>query len=91
LIRDVGAFYLALALLTAIAGFARTAVPGRVVGAVWAVFGVLHFGYHVTHPEGTAADVAVEIVALAVSAALGILLALPTHRSAGRAAAGATR
>jgi hypothetical protein len=77
LIRDVGAFYLALGVVTAIAVVARTALPGRLAGVGWAVFGVLHFGYHVTHPEGSGADFAAEMVALVVSAGLGIVLALP--------------
>jgi hypothetical protein len=80
LIRDVGAFYLALGAITVAGIAARTALPGRLAGLGWGAFGVLHFGYHATHPEGTAADIAAEIVALAVSAALGLALVLPARR-----------
>jgi hypothetical protein len=81
LVRDVGSFYLALSVVTVVALVARSASPGRLVGLAWGVFGVLHFGYHVTHPEGTTADVIGSLVSLVVSALLGVLLALPGRRA----------
>jgi hypothetical protein len=79
LIRDVGSFYLGLGAITLVGLLARTALPGRIAGVGWGVFGVLHFGYHVLHPEGTTTDYITEIIALVISAALGIILALPSR------------
>jgi len=77
LIRDVGSLYLALGAGSLAAVFARSAVPGRVMGVAWFTFGVLHFGYHVLHPEGTVGDIVGSIVSLGISALLGIALMLP--------------
>lgn len=82
LVRDVGSFYIALSVVSVVAIVARTAGPGRIAGLAWGPFGIMHFGYHVTHPEGTMVDVVVESISLIVSALLGVLLALPTHRRA---------
>ncbi|WP_285116028.1 hypothetical protein [Leifsonia sp. fls2-241-R2A-40a] len=88
LIRDVGALYLALGAASLGAAFARAAQPGRVVGLAWAVFGVLHFGYHVLHPEGSAGDVVSSLVSLGLSALLGVALLLPSRRPARPSVAG---
>ncbi|MDR0359421.1 MAG: hypothetical protein LBJ87_08170 [bacterium] len=77
LIHDVGSFYLALTALSLVGIVARTATPGRVAGLGWAVFGVLHFGYHVTHLAGSSLDNIGSLDALALSALLGIVLLLP--------------
>jgi hypothetical protein len=80
LIRDVGSFYLALSVVSIVALFSRSALPGRIAGLGWAVFGVLHFGYHVLHLEGSVLDIVGNIVSLGVSAALGIILAAPSRK-----------
>jgi len=80
LIRDAGSFYLALAVVSVVAVFSRSALPGRIAGLGWAVFGVLHFGYHVMHLEGSALDIVGNVVSLGVSAALGIILATPSQK-----------
>ena len=82
LVRDVGAFYLALAVASGAAIAARTAAPGRVVGLAWTVFGVLHLGYHLLHLEGSTFDRVGNVVSLAVCLLLGILLVLPPRRRA---------
>jgi hypothetical protein len=82
LIRDVGSLYIGLSAASIVAVLHRSALPGRIVGLGWAVFGVLHFGYHVLHPEGSASDVVLALVSLGVSAALGIVLLLPSRRRA---------
>ncbi|MFB2596918.1 hypothetical protein ACEXQE_03910 [Herbiconiux sp. P17] len=79
LIRDVGGLYLGLAAASVAAIFARTAAPGRVVGLGWAVFGAIHYGYHLLHLEGSPADVVGNVVSLGISLALGVLLALPAR------------
>jgi hypothetical protein len=89
LTRDVGSLDLALAAGSLAAIVTRTAVAGRVMGLAWFVFGVLHFGYHVTHPEGGAADIVGTIVSLVISALLGLALMLPL-RPRGRGSEKAT-
>lgn len=83
LVRDVGSFYLGLAAASIVAIVHRSALPGRVAGVAWAVFGVLHYGYHLLHLEGTAVDIIGNIVSLGISAAAGIVLALPSRRREG--------
>jgi hypothetical protein len=82
LIRDVGSFYLALTAVSVAGIVARTAVAGRIAGLGWTVFGVLHFGYHVTHLDGSFADQAGNVIALGISMILGIALLLPVGASA---------
>ncbi|MFJ3490717.1 hypothetical protein [Leifsonia aquatica] len=77
LIRDVGALYLGLGVASIAAALSRSAAPGRVVGLAWAAFGVLHFGYHALHPEGSTGDQILALVSLGLSALLGLVLILP--------------
>lgn len=86
LIRDVGAFYLGLAAASVAAALVRSALPGRVVGLAWGVFGVLHFGFHAFHLEGSAVDRVGTLVSLGLSALLGVLLVLPSRRPDPRSA-----
>jgi hypothetical protein len=80
LIRDVGAFYLGLAAASAAAAVTRSALPGRVVGLAWAVFGVLHFGFHALHLEGSTVDQVGTLVSLGLSLLLGVVLLFPSRR-----------
>jgi hypothetical protein len=79
LVRDVGSLYLALGAASVFGIVSRSAVPGRVAGLAWSVFGILHFGYHLTYPEGTMLDRVGTIVSLGLSLALGLVLLLPTR------------
>jgi hypothetical protein len=79
LIRDVGFAYLALSSLSVAGIAARTALPGRLAGLGWTVFGVLHFGWHLLHLEGSVVDRVGNVVSLGLSLVLGILL-LPRSR-----------
>jgi len=81
LIRDVGSAYLGLTAASIVGALHRSALPGRVAGVAWGVFGVLHFGYHSLHPEGTALDIAASLFFLGLSAAFAVVLALPSRRS----------
>lgn len=49
LIRDVGAMFLALSVLAAIAAISGQLLAARLAGAAWLVFSGLHFAYHVRH------------------------------------------
>ena len=49
LVRDVGAMFLALGVLAAIAAISGQLLAARLAGAAWLVFSGLHFAYHVTH------------------------------------------
>ena len=48
-------------------------------GLAWTVFGVLHFGYHVTHLTGSATDIAGNIISLGINAILGVILVIAPH------------
>lgn len=49
LIRDLGAMFLALAVIALVAAATGSAGQARLVGLGWLVFSALHFAYHVTH------------------------------------------
>lgn len=78
LIRDVGAMYLALLVLSV--GAAIRADPGttRLAGAAWLVFGLPHLVYHGAHlgMYGNL-DRVLNLLALGTSVVLGALLGLP--------------
>jgi hypothetical protein len=82
LVRDVGSAYLGLSAASLVGVLHAGALAGRVAGLAWGVFGVLHFGYHALHPEGTAFDIVASLFFLGLSAALAIVLALPARRRA---------
>ncbi len=80
LVRDVGAFYLALLVLTL--GAVRRPEPQlvRVTGLVWLVFSVPHLAYHAGHLGGLGGvDRLLELVALSVTVLLAALLCLPVR------------
>ena len=79
LIRDVGSLYLGLGAASGAAMVSRSATPGRVAGLGWALFGVLHLAYHVRHLQGSAVDIAGNVISLVLSAGLGIILLLPAR------------
>jgi hypothetical protein len=82
LVRDHGAQYLALGAGSATALFWRLQVLFRALGIAWALFGVLHFAYHVTHLSLlSASDAAGQTAVLGIAALLGIGIALPPRRS----------
>lgn len=80
LVRDVGAAYLALAVLGLYA--IRSALPElvRAAGAAWLVFGALHFAYHLEHlgMYGTS-DKILNVVALGGSVVLAAALLVPAR------------
>ncbi|WP_329535666.1 hypothetical protein OG568_44445 [Streptomyces sp. NBC_01450] len=85
LTKDAGAMFLALAVLTAIT--LRSVDNTRLVqttGAVWLVFNVLHFSYHVQHLDmyNTRDQIlnVVFLAALILLAALLLVPALPVRR-----------
>ncbi|MFF2512000.1 hypothetical protein [Streptomyces sp. NPDC058086] len=79
LTKDAGAMFLALAVLTVIA--LRSAHNTRLVqttGAVWLLFNVLHFSYHVQHLDMyNTRDQILNVVFLAALILLAALLLLP--------------
>lgn len=79
LIRDVGGMYLGLGLGSVVAMYSVSDAPGRAIGAAWALFGVVHFGYHSTHLVGDGVDKLGTLVALGLSLAFGLVLALPAR------------
>jgi hypothetical protein len=86
LVRDVGAFYLAFALLFAWAAvtLARALVVPLCVA--WSVFGVLHAAFHITHLDGfSTGDAIAQTAGLVAVVALPVLaLTLPARAFAGR-------
>lgn len=49
LIRDVGAMFLALAVIALVAAASGRSGQARLAGLAWLIFSTLHFAYHVTH------------------------------------------
>lgn len=79
LAKDAGAMFLALAVLTIIA--MRSVHNTRLVqttGAVWLIFNVLHFTYHVQHLDMyNTRDQVLNVVSLAALVLLAVLLLIP--------------
>lgn len=78
LVRDVGAFYLALAAAGIFAMLSRTVVAGRAVGIAWLAFSVPHLGYHLQHLEGfSALDAVGQVIGLGSTVVLAVPLIAP--------------
>jgi hypothetical protein len=79
LASDVGAFYLALAVLSLAAARRPLDRPlGQAAAATWLVFGVLHLGYHLRHLDMyQGADLVLNLVALISVPTAALLLLLP--------------
>ena len=93
LVSDVGALFLALAVLTLAALLARHRALVRTAGAAWTVSALPHFWYHLTHRAGLgAADWVVSVGGLAFWAALGIFcfVAAPADRASDATGAAST-
>ena len=77
LVRDVGALFLALIVVTLWCAWRRVAMAAVAVG--WLVQGVLHLGYHVGHLEGlSGADKAGLVVSLALVPILALVALFAT-------------
>ena len=73
LVRDHGGQYLALGLASVAGLIWRSQIGLRLLGIAWAVFGVLHFAYHVTHLHHLSTSEAwAQIVVLVVAALVGV-------------------
>ncbi|WP_406124939.1 hypothetical protein [Streptomyces sp. NBC_00989] len=86
LAKDAGAMFLALACLTVVAlRQVRNTRLVQTTGAVWLVFNVLHFSYHVQHLDmyGTR-DQVLNVVFLAVLVLLAAVLLVPVPERSGR-------
>lgn len=83
LVRDVGAFYLAFAVLLGSAAWRPHPAVVAPVAAAWCAFGALHLGFHLAHTSalGTA-DAVAQTATLALVLAAGATLL----RLAGRGA-----
>jgi hypothetical protein len=80
LVRDVGALYLALLVISLLAALRPGVVRPWVAGLAWLVFGVPHLVFHAAHagPGDT-----VELAALAVSVLLAAVACLPAGQGSG--------
>lgn len=77
LVRDVGALFLALIVVTLWCAWRRVAMAAVAVG--WLVQGVLHLGYHVGHLEGlSGADKAGLVISLALVPILALVALFAT-------------
>ncbi|WP_329252660.1 hypothetical protein OG223_24795 [Streptomyces sp. NBC_01478] len=93
LAKDAGAMFLALACLTLIAlRQVRNTRLVQTTGAVWLVFNVLHFSYHVQHLDmyGTR-DQVLNVVFLAALVLLAAVLLVPVAGSVRSAERGDSR
>src|SRR3954447_14921662 len=77
LVRDVGALYLALLVVTVLALLRPASVRPWVAGLAWLVFGVPHLVFHAAH---AAAGDAAEVAALALNVLLAAIACLPARR-----------
>ena len=75
LVRDVGALYLSLLVVTVLALLRPASVRPWVAGLAWLVFGVPHLVFHAAHAEP---GDAVEVTALALNVLLAVIACLPT-------------
>lgn len=87
LVRDVGAFYLALAVLSALAMARPEELLVRATGLAWVAFSVPHLAYHATHLGhfGTFDKIA-NVIALGGTLLLAVALLVPSrvNTAAGR-------
>jgi hypothetical protein len=81
LIRDVGGFYLAFAILFAWAAVTLQRALIVPLASAWSVAALLHAGYHVTHLEGfDTADAVAQTAGLVAVLALPLLAIVLTTR-----------
>jgi hypothetical protein len=81
LVRDVGAFYLALAVAGVLALMWRERRVTLLVAAAWTTFSVPHLGYHLAHVgELDAFDAVAQTAALAATLVLALLLLVGAAR-----------
>jgi hypothetical protein len=81
LVRDVGAFYLALAVAGVLALMWRERHVTLLVAAAWTTFSVPHLGYHLAHVgELDAFDAVAQTAALAATLVLALLLLVGAAR-----------
>ena len=80
LVRDVGAFFLALAAITFVAIAIRSPLAARLAGLAWLVFALPHATYHLFHLEGfETADAIGNVLSTWAQVVLAVLvLVLPT-------------
>ena len=82
LVRDVGAFYLALALVGVLALMWRERHVTFVVAAAWAMFSAPHLAYHLVHvDELDTIDALGQTASLAVTLLLALYLLFATGRN----------
>jgi len=86
LVRDVGAFFLALGILALVAAILSNVTLARVTGAVWLVFSIPHLAFHVRHLDRyDSAALNVLALSLPIAAALVALVGPSrTRRPAGQ-------
>jgi hypothetical protein len=77
LVRDVGALYVALLVVTVLALLRPASVRPWVAGLAWLVFGVPHLVFHAAH---AGPGDAVEVTALALNVVLAVIACLPAGR-----------
>jgi len=78
LIRDVGATYTALLVLSIIAVVSLQPIAVALAGATWLTFGTLHLSYHLPHlDEFDATDQVLNVIALGGSVVIAALLVIP--------------
>lgn len=78
LVRDVGALYLSLLVVTCWAIRRRSDDAFRVTGGAWAIFSLPHLLFHATHLDGMGTlDSVSEVGSLALTLLLALALLLP--------------
>lgn len=91
LVRDVGGFYVALAVLAVIALVRRDGPTDRIVGAVWTTFSLPHLAYHAHHLGAyELVDQVGNVVSLGGTLLISVYLMVPERGRRARAPTDAT-
>ncbi|MET0865879.1 MAG: hypothetical protein ABWZ98_16230, partial [Nakamurella sp.] len=84
LLRDIGAFFLALGVLALIAAISGRLLAARLAGAAWLVFGTVHAAYHFSHLHvySESIDQWLNVVSMVGSIAMAVaVLIIPGRRN----------
>lgn len=84
LLRDVGAFFIAIGVLAAFAAISGRMLAARLAGTAWLVFSGIHAAYHLTHLHVYSEHIDQWLNAVTLLGSIGLAIAvlvIPARRS----------